>query len=75
MACPASLAAGMYFPLPAPESRPIEPRGREVRNLVINGHGYYISELPFSRHELRISDVRRQTLMGLDSVHECSCRV
>jgi hypothetical protein len=33
-------AVGMYFPFPAPESRPIVWDGSEFRNLVIKGQGY-----------------------------------
>lgn len=52
MECPASKAAGMYFPLPAPESRPREFGGRDVKNLVINGHGLVRQSLSF-----RVGDV------------------
>ena len=29
-----------YFPLPHPESRPIEPTGMDSKNCAITGHGY-----------------------------------
>ena len=33
---------GRYFPLPHPESRPIEPVGMESKNVAITGHGCQI---------------------------------